>query len=361
MNKTLRRILTFALLALPTLSAWGQTNLINNPSFEEWISGRPKHWNIDRYLSGEQVTERSNVRTGTSALSVWQTGATFSPGLHHETEGFMDITGIQPNVKYTLSFWVKGDKDSYSRTLRPVTFTWKGGGRTTVSDIPFKDYYGVQVTTEWKEVKISVVSPEHAQSLALSINVPSGGSDAPRLFLDDFSLTAEAPKLQAPSVPTATTHQRELELSWIAIEGASYELLVNNKTYNTTNNSLLVSGLVPATDYVVKLRLSKGGTTSDWTTTTLRTSALTTSVDEEGRTPFLRTIREGGNCPTLLGLFYNELHSDTASFVYTLDGVIVQPSEQGMLTLPKGEHVLQVEVRESDARVYYLTYNLIVN
>lgn len=354
-------MLAFALTLLPLTSAWGQSNLINNPGFEEWVSGRPRHWNIDRYLSGEQVTDSSNVRSGSSALSIWQTGATFSPGLHHETEGFMDITGIQPNVRYTLSFWVKGDKESYSRTLRPVTFTWKGGGQVTTSNIPFKDYYGIQVTTEWTEVKISVVSPEHAKSLVLSINVPNGGSDAPRLFLDDFSLVADAPKVQAPSAPTAVAHQRELDLTWTAIEGATYELQINNKTYTTTSNSLLVTGLVPANDYTVKLRLTQGGTTSDWTTATLRTAALTTTIDEEGRTPYLRTIPESGICPAVLGLFYNELHSDTATFVYTLDGSVVSPSEQGTLTLSRGEHLLQIEVRESDERTYILTYSLNVN
>lgn len=361
MNKTFRRLLACALVVLPLGISKGQ-NLINNPGFEELNDyGRPKHWNIDRYLAGEQVSGSDKVHSGQYALAIYQTGATFSPGEHHPTEGFIDIQGIQPNTKYTLSFWIKGDKESYSRTLRPINFTWRGNGRSETSQPEFTAYPGVKVTTEWQQVKFSISSPAYAQTLALAINVPNGGSDAPRLFLDDFSLTAEASKLSAPATPTATSYQRELEISWTAVSGASYELEVNGKTYTSTTGRQLVTGLKPGTDYPVKLKVTQGGSASDWTTTTLRTQPLTTSLDEEGRTPCLRTVQSDGRCSTSLGLFYNELHSDVASFTYLLDGQSVTPNSDNTLTLTRGEHILQVEVKESDDRIYILTYNLSVN
>ncbi|MDY5858001.1 MAG: carbohydrate binding domain-containing protein [Porphyromonas sp.] len=361
MNKTFRRLLACALVALPLGSVWGQANLIKNPSFEEEYYGRPKHWRIDSYLSGERVSGEGNVHSGQYALAIYQTGATFSPGEHHPTEGFMDIQGIQPNTKYTFSFWVKGDNASYTRTLRPISFTWRGNGDSKTTQPEFAAYPGVKVTTEWQQVKFTIVSPANAATLALTINVPSGGSDAPRLFLDDFSLTAEAPKVSAPAAPTATAHQRELEINWTAVSGASYDLEVNGQTYTSTTGKQLVAGLKPNTEYSVKLRVTQGGSTSDWTTTTIRTLALTTSQDEEGRTPYLRTIKSDGRCSTTLALYYNELHSDTASFTYFVDGQSVRPNNDNTLTLTQGEHVLQVEVKESEDRVYILTYNLIVN
>lgn len=361
MNKTLRRMLAFALTFLPLASAWGQNNLINNPGFEEELYGRAKHWQIPSTLAAELTDREGTVRSGTKALAVYQTGGSINAGYYDPNEGIVALRGIQANTKYTFSFWVKAEEMTSIRVFREIYFKWEGTASTT-EVVKHGDYgMGIRVyNTDWQEVKVTVTSPATASKVMVSIPILSEGSSN-RLFLDDFSLVADAPKVQAPSAPTAVAHQRELDLSWTAIEGATYELQINNKTYTTTSNSLLVTGLVPANDYEIKLRLSKGGTASDWTTTTLRTAALTTTIDEEGRTPYLRTIPESGNCPAVLGLFYNELHSNTATFVYTLDGSVVSPSEQGTLILSKGEHLLQIEVRESDERTYILTYSLNVN
>lgn len=248
-----------------------------------------------------------------------------------------------------------------------ASFTWygdNGNGGLKSLKVDTEDEYAVVIENEWQEKIIDVVAPEGATKLKLMLLISEDVNKDKvhsTIAIDDLSLVADAPRPQAPTAPHVQVYQREAELSWTKVEGASYEVELSGQSYFPTINNMVLTGLKPDTNYIVKLRINKDGVTSDWTTTTLKTAALTTSPEDEARTPYLRTIQQGGICPAVLGLFYNELHSDTASFVYTLDGTIVGPSKQETLTLTKGEHILQVEVKESDERIYYLTYNLVVN
>lgn len=370
MIRFLRQTAMLVLLSCTTLVVQAQNNLISNPSFEDeaWGTYGIKHWYFDQVLRNVSRLTEENPKSGTKALEITTTSEEMTLKAGKTTANGFEELSISPNVQYTFSYFYRGDVSRFNvgkdrRRNFAVRFTWykelPTGGLRTVS-VSSADDYGIYVKEHWQEKKIVVTAPSEATKLVLTFVIdPDLKQDRTpcKIVIDDLSLVADIPKPSAPTAPRVQTYQREAELSWAAVDGARYEVELDNKSYTPSSNAIALTGLKPNTSYTAKIRIHKDGASSDWTTQEFKTQALTTALEDEARTPYLRTIQDNGSCSTSLKLFYNELHSDTATFVYRVDGNIVQPVDN-TLTLSQGEHTLQIEIRESNERIYILSYNL---
>lgn len=372
MTMTFRLLGLLLLLYGTALQVLGQTNLIANPSFEDepWGTYGIKHWSFtvssrslcslttDNPHSGAQALQ---IITGTdTSITVGKTGS----------EGF-EYFQVSGGAKYTFRFFYRGEPSRYNTPTRKnrknlkSAFTWYGpsgsGMKQLRSDSP--EDYAVVIETAWQEKTIEVTAPPGATQLKLTIFINEDVNKARQhttIAIDDLSLVAESPKPSAPAAIQVTPYQREAELSWSPTEGASYELELGGETFTTSSPSYTLVGLRPDTPYTVQIRALKDGSASAWSSHSFRTTALTTSLDEDWRTPYLRTLSDTGPCPRTLALFYNELHSDNPTITYTLDGEVVAPLGHS-LSLDPGQHKLQIVIEEDPRRIFTLFYTLTVN
>ncbi len=348
--KRLKDFLALLLVGLATGQAMAQTtNLIKNPDFE--MEGtRIPHW-LFHNLYGERVSTEHH--SGSHAASAYSTGGTISFDVGN---GVGEAMNVVPGTKFVLSYWYKGAEAAGIRNLFPTLWWRDASGKATKQELRDK---GVRIGTEWQQQTIEFTAPATAAKLEIQIAVSLDGNGK-QFFLDDFSLTSEVPKanIGVPSeLQAKKTYQRELELTWGEVTGATYELQVGDKTFQSSTNSFLLTGLMPGTNYEVKVRALKDGGQSSWVVASVQTSALTTQVNDEMRTPYLRTIGSDGTCATALQLFYSELHGSDATFAYKINGQTATPKEH-ILTLPKGRSTLQVEVKEANDRIWLLIYTL---
>lgn len=351
--KRLKDFLALLLVGLATGQAMAQTtNLIKNPDFEG--SKGKNNWYASRALGAD--VSKKNPHSGEYCLNMYAVSGTLSVADYDDNGLILMCIPVQGGAKYTLKFWYRGQ--ATKETLTPV-FRWGTSQENIIKSETLSDH-AVKLTKadEWQEKKIEVVAPQGATLLGVNFSVTNDqGQD---IFLDDFSLTSEAPKanIGVPSeLQAKKTYQRELELTWGEVTGATYELQVGDKTFPSSTNSFLLTGLMPSTNYEVKVRALKDGEQSSWAVASVQTSALTTQVNDEMRTPYLRTIGSDGTCATALQLFYSELHGSDATFAYKINGQTATPKEH-ILTLPKGRSTLQVEVKEANDRIWLLIYTL---
>lgn len=326
-------------------------NLIKNPGFEMEMNGsRIPHW-LFYNLYGERVS--NEYHSGGHAASAYSTGGTISFDVGNGVGESMDVV---PGTKFVFSYWLKGAEPAGILNFFPTLWWRDSSGKATKQEFRAK---GMRLQTDWQMQTVEFTAPTNAAKLEVQIAVSLDGSGK-RFFLDDVSLTAEAPKVNIATptnVEAKQAHQREMELSWNSVAGASYEIKVGEQIHTSTTNSILLTNLTPGTSYDISVRALKDGSNSSWTTTKLQTAALTTQVDDENRIPYLRTIKGSGTCETSLQLFYNELHGTGATFTYTLNGQTVLPQGH-ILTVPAGKSTLQVEVKEAPNRIWVLTYTL---
>ena len=106
----------------------------------------------------------------------------------------------------------------------------------------------------------------------------------------------QAKTLETPSNVVARPQQREMEMSWngIAEEGVSYEIIKDGEAIATTKEtSYVVEGLEPGKSYQFSVRTIKGTETSKPSAVvTQQTQRMNMGVEEEGRIPYLYTVRE---------------------------------------------------------------------
>ena len=88
---------------------------------------------------------------------------------------------------------------------------------------------------------------------------------------------------------------------------------------------------------------------------------MSRGIDEEGRIPYLYTVREVGTGTRTLRLFYYDLANKDAQISYWVDGVAVTPADSSITFASKGEHLLRIEIAETPERKWDIEYKLIVD
>ena len=156
-----------------------------------------------------------------------------------------------------------------------------------------------------------------------------------------------------------------MELSWNAIteKDAGYRIIMNGKELAVTKaTSYVAEHLQPGTSYTFSVQSVKGADTSNPSKPiTQQTQRMNMGVDEEGRIPYLYTIREVGTCPRTLRLYYHDLADPNAKITYRIDGKPVTPTDGNIVFPDKGMHFLQIEIEETPDRKWEIEYKLNVD
>ena len=190
------------------------------------------------------------------------------------------------------------------------------------------------------------------------------------ILIDDISFvqTKEGKPsvtLEAPSNVVARPQQREMELSWNAIaeKNVSYQIIMNGEKLATTKEtSYIAERLEPGKSYQFSIRSVKGSEISAPSDpVTQQTQRMNMGINEEGRIPYLYTVREVGTCPRTLRLFYHDLADPAAKIIYRVDGTPITPVNGSITFTSKGQHILQIEITETPERKWDIEYKLNVD
>jgi hypothetical protein len=91
----------------------------------------------------------------------------------------------------------------------------------------------------------------------------------------------------------------------------------------------------------------------------ITTESIIPGREDENRIPYIYQIKNYGDCPRNIELFFNDLYDVNAQIKYTLDGIPFVPVDGYKLVFNKtGKHILVVDIIESDGKAWTLEYNL---
>lgn len=359
MCKTLLPAVIFLLAIMQAEAQSTKGNILSNGEFEQWDRpGKPTGWRIEESLFPEKVEDSRPGGSGTYALKVYL----------NDFSIFLDPdVSVQPEKKYTISFWYKGNINYNDIKLSVL---WKKGWQ-----IKKRDYDFIVATTdkdEWLEAKGVITSP--ADIDAMSIKVRMQAESRGHVIFDDFTVVPEGgdepsePALEAPQNLKIAAHQGEMEISWDKVDDAevTWEVTFDDEVVATTpENSFVKTNLAPARNHTVKVRAIKGTTQSNYSELSETTQGMEKGIADTARVPYLRTITPDGNCEGLfLKLYYNELANPAATITYKLDGNTITP-QNNTLEFPtfSGDYKqfnLEVAIDEGEGRTWNISYPQLV-
>ena len=351
------------LLALPfTMQAQEKENLIPNGGFETFGTGMrsdiPDYWTVPNTLAPRKETK--NIHEGQYALKLYANGGRFQPNYGNKIN-------VIAGHKYKLSFWYW--KNLENRHLI-FTFYWYKDGKYISKTELDKPLDKINEFEKWTEKVHEIEVPEGVNAVTMTIYLERESTPRAYLLLDDFRLTDEGGSSQsnviAPSNLRISPFQRELECKWdnVAVEGYTWKVACNNKTWTTQTPSFIISGLTPATNYEVSVTaIDKDKNASTPVVIRQKTASIMDQHDEL-RIPFLRSMPKDGyykRKDNKVPLYFTDLYSQGATINYMLDDQPIEP-QNGWITFDKGdgdgEHVLKVTIKEADGKEWILEYNL---
>ncbi len=178
-QKPLLKITAFTMLLFYglCLEATAQTNLIQNPYFEDWTDGLPDAWQFDKPAE----METGNVMHGSYSLSqsvvitrVWQ-----------------EVHGITGGDEYTISYWYYDDDDlAKSR----IWAHWMDGEDLLEDDAEIlRPQSFSENAAEWQEFSVTLNSPINATGFRFEVRTYDEGMGGGSVYYDSFAFIGEPP------------------------------------------------------------------------------------------------------------------------------------------------------------------------
>jgi hypothetical protein len=179
----MKKILSLMAVAATVIFGAAQSNLVQNPGFEEGFAAPwAKGWNTS-YTAPTLVT--TGAHSGTNCVAY--IGAT-------ATTGFYQNIPVYAGHNITISFWYKSSGDDtdtriWSSYLTEVggTTIYQAGTSTEVTTDPLRGPYNGYLSTasDWTQYTVDVTVPDNATILQLHVRTYNGGTS----YFDDFSVT----------------------------------------------------------------------------------------------------------------------------------------------------------------------------
>ena len=324
---------------------------------------KPLYWYFNSSLS---YSRTKDAHSGVFAIKVYTNGGSF---FSRDAEFNPYHIDIQAGGEYSLTYWYKGKAKNPNII---VTVDWYKGTKSIKKETREKDK-AKTFTDQWQKKTITFTAPSGVNKAGVGLYIEpdyeSAGVDG-YILIDDISFvqTKEGKPsvaLEAPSNLVAKPEQREMELSWNAIaeEEVSYQIIMNGELIATTKGtSYTVERLEPGKSYKFTICSVKDAEVSKPSDpVTQQTQRMNMGVEEEGRIPYLYTVREVGTCPRTLRLFYHDLANPDAHITYRVDGTPVTPVQNSITFASKGQHLLQIEITETPERKWDIEYKLNVD
>ncbi len=190
-----------AFVALVSAPAWGQTNLLRNPSFEDTPSVcsndqgiLPNEWLQSGNISppadawNDRETDTCfGLLTGTLFRWIgvtaaegdhWAAGAEFGPGGAHESIGQLLSSPLSPGTTYQLTGWVLGG-DSFNLGVPGGYQVWLSMGQLLSSSAALQ--VGTFAATN---------DPDNWLARSIEFEAPANASDYPYLIFKPFTASA---------------------------------------------------------------------------------------------------------------------------------------------------------------------------
>ena len=223
--------------------------------------------------------------------------------------------------------------------------------------------------TEWKQKTIDFVAPQGVDCAGFCFEMKEESIDANNyLLIDDVAFEKIKNGTVTNDVPMpydvmVSAQQREIFISWHPVQGSGvkYKVLLNGKRVSTISNTdYVLQKLQPNTTYEIGVQtIMANGKKSKVAKKNITTELMMTSREDENRIPYIYQIKDYGDCPRSIDLFFNDLYDVNAQIKYTLDGIPVAPVDGYKLVFNKtGKHILVVDIIESDGKAWTLEYNL---
>lgn len=176
-----------------------------------------------------------------------------------------------------------------------------------------------------------------------------------------FGLVSFAQQVRPPQqLRLGETYQREVVIKWnkTLLENIEWEIQMEGRpAVRTTDITHTLTGLEPASDYVVQVRMVRGNEYSDYAQLKFTTRGLDYRVNDPNRVPYLRCIQLDGGCPQHLPLYFTDLANPKAKISYRLNGKPLT-ADQGVLHLVSENYSdkLEVFIDEGENRTFKLLY-----
>ncbi len=348
------------------------SNLIYNGNFERnWTGSQnselPEGWGGNRVpasnMDSENCPESSD--TGTKSLRLNMTGGSLA--LTHGNESWrVAVIPVEAGATYVLKFWAKTSVDA---NVKVTMHGYESPNDDEIFKERILDDESFSFTSnKWEKVEkeVSIPKGKNINKSTLSFTIPFKNNGNATILLDDISLIRKKgstePEVIKPEVPrnlVLESHQREVEVSWQAIDDAkaTYRVKIDKNTYEVGNStSYTIKELTPNTNYTIDVVAIKNGIESE----TLSKNVQTESISPQG-IPYLYKIHEDGiHVGTTLNLFYNDLENTNAVITYKIDGLEVKP-DNGVLEFPafesESKHFkLEIHINEGRQKEWDIVY-----
>lgn len=349
-----------------TLDVTAQTppNLILNGGFEEWrtagIYEKPMYW-----FSEGNIENSNQAHGGSHAVKLVAIPHTLSISDRAYNYYYMNIEG---GATYRLTYWYKG---TLQRPNCVSTVIWGKEKRKVKTDAKkaSKDMVTDASPTEWKQKTIDFVAPQGVDCAGFCFEMKEENSDAYNyLLIDDVvfkkikssTITEDVPM---PYDVKVSAQQHEIFMSWHPVQGSGikYNILLNGKQVSTISTTdYILQKMQPSTPYEIGVQtIMPDGKKSKVAKKNITTKSIITGREDENRIPYIYQIKNYGDCPRNIELFFNDLYDVNAQIKYTLDGIPFVPVDGYKLVFNKtGKHILVVDIIESDGKAWTLEYNL---
>lgn len=350
-----------------TLDVTAQThpNLILNGGFEEWrtagIYEKPMCWSF----SGGNIEKSNQAHGGSHAVKLVAIPHTLSISARAYNYYYMNIEG---GATYRLTYWYKG---TLQHPNCVSTVIWGKEKRKVKTDAKkaSKDMVTDASPTEWKQKTIDFVAPQGVDCAGFCFEMKEENSDAYNyLLIDDVvfkkikssTITEDVPM---PYDVKVSPQQHEIFMSWHPVQGSGikYNILLNGKQVSTISTTdYILQKLQPNTNYEIGVQtIMPDGKKSKVAKKNITTESIIPGREDENRIPYIYQIKNYGDCPRNIELFFNDLYDVNAQIKYTLDGIPFVPVDGYKLVFNKtGKHILVVDIIESDGKAWTLEYNL---
>ena len=324
---------------------------------------KPRYWYFNSSLA---YSRTKDAHSGVFAVKVYPNGGSF---FSRDKEFNPYHIVIDAGGEYSLTYWYKGKAKNPNIT---VTVDWYKGTTSIKKETRDKEKVK-KFTDQWQKKTFTFKAPAGVDRAGVGLYIENDYESAEAggyILIDDISFvqTKEGKPsvtLEAPSNVVARPQQREMELSWNAIaeKNVSYQIIMNGEKLATTKEtSYIAERLEPGKSYQFSIRSVKGSEVSAPSApVTQQTQRMNMGINEEGRIPYLYTVREVGTCPRTLRLFYHDLADPAAKIIYRVDGTPITPVNGSITFTSKGQHILQIEITETPERKWDIEYKLNVD
>ena len=161
---------------------FAQTNLLQNPGFENWTGGNPDNWSHDNGITVEQCSVADSVHSGTYSARVTLTTQTQS-----NADFYSDEVSVNAGTQYEVSFWIFDDDPAGKARL---VVMWYDSNHNDLST-DYTIYSGD--SNEWQHIIDTLTAPTNAAYARLDIrfyDVSSNWNGEALFYVDDASFIA---------------------------------------------------------------------------------------------------------------------------------------------------------------------------